>query len=140
MFSPDGRALAYVSDDTGQRQVYVRPFPGAGNRARISTDGGTEPVWSRRGDELFYRNGRQYFSVPMAAGDTTHPGRPTLMFEGDFVLQSEIPGAPTYAVAPDGQRFIMVARAENTPRPIRLDVVLGWSQNLEDRLRPAPSR
>ena len=64
MFSPDGRALAYVSDETGQLQVYVRPFPDAGRRTRISAEGGTEPVWSHRGDELFYRNGRQYLSVP----------------------------------------------------------------------------
>jgi Tol biopolymer transport system component len=140
MFSPDGRVLAYVSDETGERQVYVRPFPDTGRRVRVTPDGGTEPVWSRRGDELFYRSGRQYFSVPMAATDHTRPGRPTRLFEGDFVVASLIPGAPSYSVAPDGQRFVMVTRAGETPRPTRLDVVLGWVQDLERRLRPAASR
>jgi serine/threonine-protein kinase len=134
-FSPDGRALAYVSDETGQLQVYVRGFPDAGRRARVSTDGGTEPVWSRRGDELFYRNGRQYLSVPVTTkGGQIGVGRPSLMFEGDFLVASLIPGFPSYDVMPDGQRFIMVARAGDTPRPLRLDVVLGWATELQRRL------
>jgi dipeptidyl aminopeptidase/acylaminoacyl peptidase len=140
MFSPDGRALAYVSDETGQRQVCLRSFPDTSRRVRVSTDGGTEPVWSPRGDELFYRNGRQYFSVPITPGDESRAGRPSLMFEGDFVVASQIPGAPSFGVAPDGKRFVMVARAGETPRPVRLDVVLGWAQDLERRLGPAGSR
>ncbi len=132
MFSPDGRALAYVSDETGQRQVYVWPFPGTGGRKQISVDGGTEPVWSRRGDELFYRKGRQFFSVPAAGGDLARIGRPRLMFDGDFVVTG---GAPSYDVTIDGQRFLMLARAGETPRALRLDVVVGWTQELARRLR-----
>ncbi len=139
-FSPDGRFLAYVSDETGQLQVYLRPFPGPGPRARVSPEGGTEPVWSRDGRELFYRRDRQYFSVTTTrAGDQLRVGRPQRLFEGDFVVASLIPGFPSYDVAPDGQRFIMVARAGDTPRPTRLDVVLGWVQELDQRLKPPTS-
>jgi serine/threonine-protein kinase len=135
VFSPDGRALAYVSDETGRPEVYVRGFPEVGHRVRVSVDGGTEPVWSRRGGELFYRKGRQYFSVPITTtGSEVRVGRPSLMFEGDFVVASLIPGFPSYDVMPDGQRFVMVVRAGDTPRPLRLDVVLGWSTELQRRL------
>jgi serine/threonine-protein kinase len=140
MFSPDGRTLAYVSDESGQRQVYVRPFPEPGRRTLISTEGGTEPVWSRRGDELFFRNARQYFSVPIVAGDSSRPGRPSLMFAGEFVAQGGIPGAPSYGVAADSQRFIMVQRLADAQRPMRLDVVLSWVRDIEGRVRPAGSR
>ena len=140
MFSPDGRVLAFVSSDNDRRQVYVQSFPDEGHRTRISIDGGTEPVWSRRPNELFYRNGRQYFSVAMTPNDPTRPRRPTLLFEGDFVVPALTPGAPSYSVAPDGNHFIMVARVADAPRPMRLDVVLGWPQDLERRLRPAGSR
>src|SRR4029077_11465276 len=53
-FSPDGRWLAYLSDETGRNEVYVQPFPGSGHRVRTSTAGGEEPIWSRDGRELFY--------------------------------------------------------------------------------------
>ncbi len=58
-FSPDGRWLAYVSDESGRYEVYVQPYPGPGGKRQISTEGGTEPVWSRNGRELFYRNGKK---------------------------------------------------------------------------------
>jgi eukaryotic-like serine/threonine-protein kinase len=140
MFSPDGRAMAYVSDETTRREVYVRSFPDTGRRQRVSADGGTEPVWSHRSNELFYRNGRQYYSVPITPGDPTNAGRPTLLFEGDFVVAAVVPGAPSYGVASDNDHFIMVARVGDAPRPLRLDVVLGWPQDLERRLRPAGAR
>jgi dipeptidyl aminopeptidase/acylaminoacyl peptidase len=139
-FSPDGGALAYVSDETGQLEVYIRTFPDTSRRVRVSTDGGTEPVWARRGGEIFYRSGRRYFSVPVKIGESIQVGRPLLLFEGDYVVAAEIPGAPSYDVAPDGQRFLMVARASETPQPRRLELVLGWAHELERRLsgRTAP--
>jgi Tol biopolymer transport system component len=137
MLGPNGRALAYVSDETGRLEVYVQPYPSLGRRVRISTTGGTEPVWSRRGTELFYRSGRQYFSVPVSqAGETITVGRPFLMFEGDYVVSSIFPGVPSYDVSPDGQRFLAVARASDTPRIERLEVVLEWPRELERRLTP----
>jgi Tol biopolymer transport system component len=140
MFSPSGRALAYVSDESGQLQVYVRAFPDMGRRVRISTDGGTEPVWSRAGDELFYRNGRRFYSVRMTGLDLPAPGPPALMFEYDPVVASVVPGTPSYDVTPDGRRFITVAREGAPVRLNRLEVALGWTQDLARRLRPAASR
>jgi Tol biopolymer transport system component len=140
MFSPGGRLLAYVSDETERREVYLRAFPDSGRRVRVSADGGTEPVWSRRGDELFYRSGRRYYAVRMTGADLTVPGPPTLMFEHDPVVTSVVPGAPAYDVAPDGKRFIMLTPADDSPGLTRLDVALGWTRELDRRLQPPAVR
>jgi Tol biopolymer transport system component len=135
VFSRDGRVLAYVSDETGKREVYVRAYPSLGQRTRISAGGGTEPVWSRDGRELFFRNGRRYYSIDLVwAGGEIRASRPVLMFEGEFVVASLIPGFPSYDVAPDGRRFIVVVAASDSPRIAHLDVVLGWSRLVEDRV------
>jgi serine/threonine protein kinase/Tol biopolymer transport system component len=140
MFSPSGRALAYVSDESGQRQVYLRAFPDTGRQVRISPDGGTEPVWSRQGGELFYRWERRFFAVRMTGLESPVPGPPTLMFEYDAVVGSIVPGAPSYDVTPDAKRFIMIARASEALQINRVDVALGWTQELDRRLRPAAIR
>ena len=104
--SPDGRWLAYVSDESGRREVYVRSFPAMGARYAVSTGGGTEPMWSPRGDELFYRNGPSI----LAAEVRTTPGfevvqRSTLFSSRDYVL-----GQPyqEYDVTRDARHFVMV--------------------------------
>ena len=68
--SPDGRWLAYVSDVSGRNEIYVRPYPTPGGQFPISTDGGSEPIWSRDGRELFYRNGNKMMAVAVARFDT----------------------------------------------------------------------
>jgi len=133
MFSPDGRALAWVSNDTGRFQVYVRPYPGAG-RTMVSTDGGAEPIWSPDGTELFYRKGRSVFAVPISTKGGVTVGRPALLFEGNFYRGSAIPGVPAYDVAPDGQRFIMAMSASDTKSPSRLDVIHSWDVESPSRL------
>jgi Tol biopolymer transport system component len=72
--SPDGRWLAYVSDESGRSEISVRPFPDPGGKFAISTDGGSEPRWSRDGRELFYRNGDKMMAVTMATGSTPNSG------------------------------------------------------------------
>src|ERR1700676_5576985 len=69
-FSPDGRWLAYISDESGRFEVYVQSYPGPGGKWQISTEGGTEPVWTRNGRELFYRSGDKMMAVDVA----TQPG------------------------------------------------------------------
>jgi Tol biopolymer transport system component len=138
MFSPDGRALAWVSDETGRLQVYVRPYPGTG-RTMVSVDGGTEPVWSRGGTELFYRSGRRFYAVPIGTKGVLTIGRPSLLFEGDFDWVSLIPGFPAYDVAADG-RFIMVPPAADHGSPARLDVVMNWVEDLKRRVPKQPAR
>jgi Tol biopolymer transport system component len=125
MISPDGRALAYVSDESGRLQVYLRPFTGEGARIQVSTDGGAEPVWSRSGGELFFKNGRRMLAVRVQTQGKLAVGPPTVLFEGDFVVASLIPGTPSYDVAPDG-RFLMVARSGEQQLPAQLEVVLNW--------------
>jgi serine/threonine protein kinase/Tol biopolymer transport system component len=140
MFSPDGRSLAYVSNETGRQEVYLRSFPDSSYRIRISTDGGTEPVWSRRGREIFYRQGMHYFSVAIPQDPSKRPGSPALMFDGDYVVPSQIPGNPSYDVTPDGTGFIMIAPAGVSSRLIRIDVMLGWTDALHRRLPGSASR
>src|SRR3989304_5530797 len=62
-FSPDGKWLAYTSEESGRREIYVQPYPGPGGKWQISTDGGQEPVWNPKGGELFYRSGGQLMAV-----------------------------------------------------------------------------
>jgi len=138
MFSPDGRALAWVSNETGREQVYVRPYPDTG-RTLVSVDGGWEPIWSRNGTELFYRSGRRLYAVPVRTKGVLTIGQPSLLFEGDFDRGSPTPGIPSYDVAADG-RFIMVTSTADAGTPARLDVVLNWMQDLERRAPRQPAR
>ncbi len=86
MMSPDGDQFAYVSDEEGSTEVYVRPYPDAGSRVRISTDGGTEPVWRRDGRELFYRSRDRMMSVSIQTEPSFRAGEPETLFEQPFQL------------------------------------------------------
>jgi len=140
MFSPDGHWLAYESDETGQRETYVRPFPGPGGKWQISTDGGIEPVWARNGRELFYRSGDKM----MVAAVTTKPGfsaaKPTPLFEGHYERGSfTYAMQPDYDVSADGQRFLMVKASELESTAAQVNVVLNWSDEVR-RLVPPEKR
>jgi serine/threonine-protein kinase len=139
--SPDGRWLAYQSDESGISEVYVRPFPNVGDgRWQVSTDGGTRPVWARDGTELFYlKTDGTMLAVPIESGGGRAgfaPGIPKTLFKGQYVM---INAGRTYDVAPDGRRFLMIKSAtatapSSTPQ---LVVVLNWDQELK-RLVPTP--
>jgi Tol biopolymer transport system component len=130
-FSPDGRWLAFVSDVSGSKQVYVRPVAGDG-MWQVSTGGGTEPVWSGGGKEIFYRDGPQMVSVEISTDPTFSVGRTQVLFEGAYV--SEQFGGPAYDVTRDGQRFIMISN--DTAPMTRLNVIVNWHTELLDRLSP----
>jgi serine/threonine-protein kinase len=130
--SPDGRWLAYVSDESGRNEVYVQPYPGPGGRWLISTDGGTDPAWSPDGSELYYRRADQLMAVPIQTAATLNAGTPRLLFEGRYE-RSDI--GRNYDVAPDGKRFVMVRSDEPEPSA-RIHVVLNWQEEVTFRRMP----
>ncbi len=132
--SPDGHWVAYVSDRSGRREIYVQPFPGSGDPIQISPNSGEEPVWARDGRELFYREGNKLMVVALGAGSTLDPGPPEPLFEGRFVKIEVGGGNANYDVSLDGRRFIMV-RQKNPVTPTVIHVVLNWPEALR-----APTR
>jgi serine/threonine-protein kinase len=142
--SPDGHWLAYQSNESGQEEIYVRPFPNVdGGRWQISTAGGTRPAWARSGRELFYLDASGFLTT--AAVQTTptfsaaHSTRilNTKYFSG-FGGGGQTVAGRTYDVSPDGQRFLMikdVATGDQNGTPASIVVVLNWFEEL-NRLVP----
>ena len=131
-FSMDGRLIAYVSNESGQNEVYVRSFPGPSGPRRISESGGTEPVWAPNARTLFYRTGDRMMSVRLGS-DAEPAGAPELLFSGNFE-----PGTldlANYDVMPDGQRFVMV-RATETEAARELRVALQWLHEVTSAAPP----
>ncbi|MDA2933702.1 serine/threonine-protein kinase [Acidobacteria bacterium AH-259-D05] len=136
VFSPDGRWLVYVSDESGRYEIYVRPFPKVEEgKWQISTDGGVEPRWAANGRELFYRNeiGDQMRVVEITTEPTFRAGTPKLLFEG--IYQRSAGGSAFYDVRPDGQRFLMIQAGEQGAGAAQINVVLNWFEEL-NRLVP----
>jgi len=131
MFSPDGNWIVYASNDSGRFQIYVRARTG-GPRIPVSKQGGTEPMWSKRGDEIFYRQGARMMSVKVERGSNLTLEEPTVLFEGDF-LEGQL-GVPNYDVTSDGRQFVMVVQDESAGVP-RINVVFHWDEELK-RLVP----
>jgi Tol biopolymer transport system component len=131
-FSPDGRWLAYVSDESGRTEVYVRPFPGPGESLRVSIGGGSEPVWHRRGRELFFRNGDQMMVVAVETQPTFSADRPRLLFTGPYVRTA---GRINYDISPDGESFVMLDSGEESGAATQINVLLNWHEELS-RLVP----
>ena len=128
VFSHDGRYIAYVSDQSGQPEVYVQPFPGLDARMQVSTHGGAEPVWSPKGDTLFYRAGGQMMAVAVVTAPTFSADRPEALFE-DVYARRGASGLADYDVSQDGERFVMIReRAEDGGAQIH--VVLHWFHEL----------
>jgi len=134
-FSPDGRWLAYVSNESGRPEIYVQPYPGPGGKWQISTEGGTEPVWNRNGRELFYRSGNKMMAVPIATQPAFAPSKPTMLFEKVYAASQFPATGLAYDVSPDGQRFLMVKEGDQTAALTQINVVLNWFEELK-RLAP----
>jgi hypothetical protein len=131
VFSPDGRWIAYQSDESGRYEIYVRPFPGPGPKQPISAEGGKEPAWASDGRELFYRNGDKMMVVDVRTHPEFTAAKPKLLFEGKY-LTDRI--GTNYDIAPDGRRFLMIQSDQETA-PTQLRIVLNWSEELK-RLLP----
>ena len=128
-FSPDGKWLAYVSDEGTGTQVVVRPFPGPGGETHVSTDGGTEPVWAPDGTALYYRHGRQVIAVAVTPGATLQLGARRVLFEGGYQSRGTV-ARTGMSISPDGKRFVLLRLDEDS----RLVVTLNWLTELRSRL------
>jgi serine/threonine-protein kinase len=133
-FSPDGRYVAYASNETGPWEIYIRPFDGDGRLVQVSNAGGTEPLWAPRGVELFYRNDDRVLVVEVSTAPVLTIGKPRDLFSGPYA--HAIP-ARDYDVTADGKRFLMVQPAPEVPEPpaTHITVVINWIGELEEKLK-----
>ena len=125
-FSPDGRSIAYVSDETGVPEVYVQSFPGPGRKRQVSIGGGTTPFWRGDGRELVYRDGQRMVAVSVSTATTLQVGQPQELLRLP-------PRTTEVAMAPDGQRFLLVQREGADLVAPELDVVVNWFRELSKR-------
>jgi serine/threonine-protein kinase len=143
--SPDGRWMAYESNESGTTQIYVRPFPDVDQgRWQVSTTGGTQPVWSRSGRELFYVTGGRLqrghggtlrmMVVPTQTGTAFSSGNPKVLFAGPYAPTGAV--GRTYDVSADGQRFLMIKAPVDTPASSDppFVAVLNWTEDLKARV------
>ena len=129
--SPDGRFVAYVSDASGQYEVYVLPFPEGGSRTTVSNNGGRQPRWSRDGKELFYVEGGTLVAVPVEASPKFLVGSVTRLFEhaslaaGLYIAQ--------YDVSADGERFLLAEPVGAETQEPSIRIVENWFTEFKDR-------
>jgi serine/threonine-protein kinase len=131
-FSSDRRWVVYLSDASGRFEVYATPFPNSGRRYQISTSGGTDPVWSREGDQIFYMSDSR--TTLMAVDVETDPefraGSPRELFDANFYTSTD----RDYDVAPDGDRFAVVVEGSTAEARHEIHVVTNWFQELNERV------
>jgi hypothetical protein len=125
--SPDGRWLAYQSNESDRPEIYVRDMSEAGGRWQISTGGGEEPQWSNDGRELYYRSGNDFMTVAISTKGSFQASAPTNLFGGIFDLRTNT--GITYDVDRKGSRFLMIRPAEAATAPSVM-IVLNWFEEL----------
>jgi serine/threonine-protein kinase len=134
-FSPDGRFLAYTSDQSGRREVYVRPYPDPGAVVQVSNHGGVAPLWSRDGRDLFYAQEDTLMRVAVDTRDGLRARAPERQLTGNYVWAR----AGNFDMSRDGARFVMIRRPGDAVPVPTLKVVLDWWPELS-RLAPAGGR
>jgi eukaryotic-like serine/threonine-protein kinase len=130
--SPDGRWIAFKAAVAGRPEVFVRASDGSGGRMRISSQGGSEPRWTRGGREIVYRAGNSMLAVS-ADPEAGSFSLPTVLFAGPY-RRSGDHGAHDYDVTPDGSRFLMLRSVER-PGALPVVVTIGWTEALKGKLR-----
>ena len=136
-FSPDGRWIAYTSDESGTDEVYVRPFPAAGGKWQVSDEGGGNPLWSPDGRELYYRTNTGMMVVSVETeGGTFRAGKPSQLFEGRFrggVTGMAVSGFrfQDYDVLPSGEGFVMFPQSTEEGKGAHLVMVFNWLEEVQ---------
>jgi serine/threonine protein kinase len=135
--SPDGRWMAYTSDETGKNNVYVRPFPDVNKRKwKVSTDGGYNPLWSPDGRELFYHSGDAAMAVPVETEPDFKPGKPKILFRGSHYCPERFSDLIFWDIDPSGKRFLILkeARQAATEAARKINIVVNWFEELKQRV------
>jgi len=132
--SPDGRWIAFDTDESGDNEVVVQPFPGPGGRVQVSVGGGTEPIWSRDGRRLFYRSRGQIMAATISNGPRFGVSSRDTLFQDVYVYATN-PHA-NYDVTPDGTHLLFLKAASEG----EMTVIVNWKNVLHARMadRPAP--
>ena len=128
VISPDGRWLAYVSNESGQDEVYVRAYPDPSGRWQVSGDGGVEPLWAPSGRELYYRTGDRFMAVEVNTRGTFSLGNRRPLFEGNYLMNQN---HTNYDVHPASGEFVTI---KSQGSPTELMVVLNWFEELMERV------
>jgi Tol biopolymer transport system component len=128
-WSPDGRSFVYSSTESGLNEVYLQPYPVPGVRRRVSIEGGSLPIWSRDGREIFYRQNSRLYAVSVTgAGEDVILSQPRLLFDRLYGFGQGI-SIPNYDVSSEGREFAFVKDAGAT----HLNVILNWTTGLDSR-------
>jgi hypothetical protein len=133
--SPDGRWLAYTTNESGMWQVFVQPFPDpSGGKVQVSPSGGLAPRWRRDGRELYYLNASsQLVAVPVVvAGSRFDVGMPTTLFQTPLPFPGPTIANVPYEATPDGQRFLVSLPRETAARDTPLVVITSWTAAFRD--------
>ena len=128
-FSPNGRWVAYTTDESGRREVCVQPFPRPAGKWMVSTGGGESPRWARNGREIFFFAGDEVMSVGVQTQPAFKPGMPRALFSAAGYL-----GYGNYDVAPDGEHFLMIKQEDISTSPRELNVIVNWPDELARRV------
>ena len=134
--APDGRYIAYQSDESGRDEIYIRPFPKTDDgRWQVSRDGGDEPLWGRTGREIFFRSAAgDMMVVPITTGPSLEVGTPRPLFSAKGYVRTLSYRA--YDLTPDDTRFVMLrALSDTTTTPSQLVLVDNWMDELRAKLK-----
>ena len=129
--SPNGRYVAYISEESGQREVYVQPFPEGGRKVTVSNNGGSQVRWSRDGKELFYVEGERLMVVGVSTEGELSASPPAGLFEHPALRRTS--HLPTYDVSADGRRFILPEQVGAEATETKIRVVQNWFAEFKDR-------
>ena len=129
--SPDGKWLAYVTDETGTPEIYVRAFPGPASKWPVSAGGGTEPIWAPDGRHVYYRGARRMMVATVSTSPGFRVAGRDALFEDRFVAGT---GFRNYDLSPDGKEFLMLQRGDSG---IRVTVVVNFLAEMRAKMAAA---